>query len=105
MLHVSLVQWMCVVSDGVHHGKPPRMLSAKRFLTRRLPPITILMEARVHVSHEVLGRSRKLEFMVVAQAPTKTSRADPNAHQDKGHQENYTERDDHSIHVGTQKEG
>jgi hypothetical protein len=53
----------------------------------------------------MLGRSRKLEFMVVAQTATTTSRAAPNARQDKAQQENYAERDERSIHVGTKKVG
>jgi hypothetical protein len=59
---------------------PDGSLSAGRpLLTRRLPPRTTLPGARIHISHKVLGRTRKLGFMGVAQTATTTSRSDPNA--------------------------
>jgi hypothetical protein len=76
-----------------------------RPVTRRLPPSATLPGARIHISHKVLGRSRKLGFMVVAQTATTTSHANPNPRQDKGHQENYAECDERSTHVDSRKEG
>jgi hypothetical protein len=69
-----------------------------------LPPRAKLPGARVHISRKVLGRTRKLGFMVVAPA-TVTSHANPNPRQDKGHQENYAECDERSTHVDSRKEG
>jgi hypothetical protein len=80
------------------------MLLPRRLLIRRLPSIPVLPGTRLHITQEVLCRTRELECIIFMQTVSATCRAEPNTRQDDTRQEHYADSYDRSIHVGTKKE-
>ena len=62
---------------------------------------TLASEALRDPNDKVLGRSRKLRFMVIAHTATAASHADPNPREGKDNQENHAESDERSAQVNS----